>query len=98
MDWSLVDTCRDDRVAGHPAPGGRWEHNDGMPLGEYRTQLRAATARADAPVLVQLLTATPWPTDALQLIGDAILVAMAGSRGDAAVLARRCIESLRVRD
>ena len=69
-----------------------------MPLREYRTQLRGATARADSPVLVELLTSRPWPKDALQLIGDAVLVVVAGGASEAAVLARRCVGALGERD
>lgn len=68
-----------------------------MPLREYRAQLRGATARADSPVLVELLTSSPWPRDALQLVGDAILVVVASDATDAVALARRCIAALEER-
>jgi hypothetical protein len=65
-----------------------------MSLGEYRTHLRGATARADSPGLVELLTSGPWPKSALQLVGDAVLVVVAGGVSEAAVLARRCVAAL----
>lgn len=68
-----------------------------MSLREYRTQLRGATARADSPVLLELLASSPWPKDALQLVGDGILVVVASDATDAVALARRCIAALEQR-
>ncbi|KGN40795.1 UPF0158 family protein [Knoellia aerolata] len=68
-----------------------------MSLREYRTQLRGATARADSPALVELLTSSPWPKDALQLVGDAILVVVASDANDAVALTRRCMAALEER-
>ena len=69
-----------------------------MSLGEYRTLLRGATARADTPALMELLTSGPWPKEALQLVGDAVLVAVASGASESSVLARRCAAALGQRD
>lgn len=69
-----------------------------MSLGEYRTLLRGATARADTPVLMELLMSGPWPKEGLQLVGDAVLVAVASGASEASVLARRCVVALGQRD
>ncbi|MFC7490223.1 MULTISPECIES: UPF0158 family protein [unclassified Knoellia] len=68
-----------------------------MSLREYRTRLRGATDRADSPALVELLTLSPWPKDALQLVGDAILVVVASDATDALAMARRCVAALEER-
>lgn len=60
--------------------------------------MRGATARADSAALVELLTSSPWPKEALQLIGGAVLVVVAGGAREAVVLARQCVEALRLRD
>ena len=69
-----------------------------MSLVEYRTLLRGATARADTPVLMKLLTSGPWPEEALQLVGDAVLLALLSGAGHASVLAQRCVAALGERD
>lgn len=69
-----------------------------MLLREYRTQLRGATARADVPVLIEMLTSSSWPRDALQLVGDALLVVAAGGLSEASVSAERGVAALRERD
>jgi len=67
-------------------------------LGEYRTLLRGATARADIPVLMELLTSGPWPREVLQLVGDAVLVAVLSDPSEASALARQCVTALGQRD
>jgi len=64
---------------------------------EERTQLRGALARGDGAALVQQLGARSWPDDALQLIGDALLVALRREVEEAAGLAGECVSALRVR-
>lgn len=63
-----------------------------------RADLRGAVYRGDGPAVVTLL-ADPdrWPVHGLQLAGDGLLVALAGSVAGAAPLARRCVEELRGR-
>lgn len=68
-----------------------------MPAREERTELRGAVARGDAAALVRRLRARPWPGDALQLIGDGLLVALRLEVEEAAVLAGECVSALRVR-
>jgi len=64
---------------------------------EERSQLRGALARGDGAALVQHLGARPWPDDALQLIGDGLLVALRREVEEAAGLAGECVSALRVR-
>lgn len=80
------------------ATGTGREHNDGVSLREHRAQLRGAVARGDGPAVAQLLTVDAWPQDALQLVGDGVLAAVACGVGGAEVLARRCIAALEERD
>ena len=47
---------------------------------------------------MELLTSGPWPKEALQLVGDAVLVAVASGASEASVLARRCVAALGQRD
>jgi hypothetical protein len=61
-------------------------------------QLRGATARADAPVLMGLLRSSQWPRDALQLVGDAVLVVAANGSSEASIFAQRCAAALGERD
>jgi hypothetical protein len=43
---------------------------------------------------MELLTSAPWPKEALQLVGDAVLVVVASGASEASVLARRCVAAL----
>ena len=47
---------------------------------------------------MSLLRAGPWPGDALQLIGDGLLAALAQKIGGARELAERCVTELRERE
>jgi hypothetical protein len=47
---------------------------------------------------MELLTSGPWPKEALQLVGDAVLVVVASGRSEASVMARRCVAALEQRD
>lgn len=63
-----------------------------------RDDLRGAVYRADVDALAQRLAGEAWPDDALQLIGDAVLVVARGRAQDIEPAARRCVEELRERD
>ena len=54
-------------------------------------------ARGDGVGLVQLLIGRPLPDDALQLIGDGLLVALRQEVQEAPELAGECVAALRVR-
>lgn len=60
-----------------------------------RDELRDALSRADA--LVGALTARDWPDDALQLVGDAMLMVALQRTHDIESAARRCVLELRDR-
>ncbi len=62
-----------------------------------RRALRGAVYRADADALVEALAEQDWPDDALQLIGDAVLVVARGRHHDIEPAARRCVGELRDR-
>jgi len=68
-----------------------------MPGGEERSRLRAAIVRGDGADVVQLLTGRPWPVDALQLIGDGLLIAISQHVDGASPLADACVSALRAR-
>ena len=53
--------------------------------------------RADHAELVAALRREPWPTDSLQLIGDALLAAVRDGAAGAAELAHACVTALRGR-
>jgi Uncharacterised protein family (UPF0158) len=72
--------------------------NSAMGAEERRADLRGAVAQGDGVDLVQLLIGKPLPNDALQLIGDGLLVALQQGVQEAPGLARDCIAALRVRD
>lgn len=72
-------------------------HNGVVSHHEERTELRGALWRGDGAELVQLLTSQPWPDDALQLIGDGLLVALRQHADGAQDLAGRCEVMLRAR-
>jgi hypothetical protein len=73
-----------------------------MTIDEFRRGVRAATYSAANADIVALLGAQPAFDHSLQLIGEALLVALAhGSRGaadSAKDLAQQCAEALRERD
>ena len=54
-------------------------------------------ARSDGEGVVQFLIGKPWPDQALQLIGDALQVALRQEVREAPGLAGECIAALRVR-
>jgi hypothetical protein len=64
---------------------------------EERSQLRGAIARRDGAEVVELLTGRLWPVDALQLIGDGLLVALSQQVDGAAPLTEVCVSALRAR-
>lgn len=64
-----------------------------------RDELRGALSRADVDALGSLLvTSRDWPFDALQLLGDAVLMAVRERGHDIEPAARRCVRELRDRD
>lgn len=64
-----------------------------------RDELRGAVYRADVDALVRLLaTGQDWPDEALQLLGDAVLVVVSGGRHEVEPAARYCLRQLRDRD
>lgn len=65
-----------------------------MDRGEHRSLMRGALAPGDGGALVGLLTQGAWPENALQLIGDGLLAALAAPTEGAAELALRCIDAL----
>ncbi len=69
-----------------------------MDRGEPRARLRDALSRGDSGSLVGLLGPQAWPENALQLIGDGLLTALAAPTNGAAELALRCIDALDDRD
>ena len=68
-----------------------------MSLKEFRAALRGATYRADIPEVVRLVEERPWPEEVLQLIGDAVLVALTSGSSSAPGLARACMARLQAR-
>lgn len=68
-----------------------------MSLKEFRAALRGATYRGDAPEVVRLLEERAWPEQVLQLIGDALLVAVSSGSASAHDLARACVARLQAR-
>lgn len=74
------------------------DQNGTVPESEERTELRGALARGDGAGVVQLLTGRPWPEDALQLIGDGLLVALRQRVHGAGELVARCAAMLRTRE
>lgn len=62
-----------------------------------RDELRGAVYNADADALVGALTGRDWPGDALQLLGDAVLMVARWRRHDIEPAARRCVLELRDR-
>lgn len=61
-----------------------------------RDGLRGAVYRADLEVMTAILTGRVWPEDALQLLGEAVLVVAQHTKGVESS-ARRCSEALRGR-
>lgn len=68
-----------------------------MSLREQRAALRGATYRGDGSGVVQLLMSTSWPDDVLQLVGDAVLVALRTGADGVQEPAGRCVTRLRSR-
>lgn len=68
-----------------------------MSLKEFRAALRGATYRADALEVMRLLEGRAWPEQVLQLIGDALLVAVTSGSASAHDLARACVARLQAR-
>ena len=64
---------------------------------EGRAQLRSGVACSDGEGVVQFLIGKPWPEQALQLIGDALQVALRQEVTEAPGLAGECIVALRAR-
>lgn len=70
---------------------------EGMHGSEHRAELRGAVFRGDDASLLALLRERPWPDDALQLIGDGLVGALARRNDDADLPARECVAALRGR-
>ena len=71
---------------------------DPMTAEERRAQLRAAICSRDDQAVIALLRTRPWPQNALQLIGDAIIATLSQhTDDDTAGLARDCVIELRGR-
>lgn len=68
-----------------------------MSLKEFRAALRGATYRADVPEVIRLLEEAAWPEEVLQLIGDALLVAVTSGSANTHDLARACAARLQAR-
>lgn len=64
---------------------------------EAMTRWRSLVARRDGQDLVVALSHEPWPENALQLIGDALLAAVRDGVEGAAQVAARCVAALRER-
>lgn len=64
----------------------------GVVIDDERSALRAATARGDAAA-IRALVAKPWPPGSLQLIGEALLVALR-ARADVGESVDRCVSEL----
>lgn len=65
-----------------------------MSLWEFRTALRGARYRGDAPQGVQLPDGCAWPDEVLQLVGDALLVGVASDSSSSYEFACRCVVRL----
>ena len=68
-----------------------------MPDREERMELRGLIAGGDGAGVVRLLTDRFWPEDALQLIGDGLVIALRQQVEGAADLAATCAAELRAR-
>jgi hypothetical protein len=64
---------------------------------EERSRLRGAMFRGDGAEIVQLVTRRPWPADALQLIGDGLLIALRQDVEGASSVAAECVDALQAR-
>ena len=64
---------------------------------DFRSELRGAVYRGDGPAVVALVGDQLLPGDALQLIGDGLVVALALQTQGAADLAVACVRALRER-
>lgn len=77
----------------------RLAQNAVVDRGRDRDELRGAVYRADVDALVSLLEpGRDWPGDALQLLGDAVLVVVGQREREVEPTARRCVDQLRERD
>jgi len=68
-----------------------------MRVEEVRAELRGAVYEGDAAAVVGVLRGRPWPANALQLIGDGLIVAVGRRVQGGAVLAEACVTELRDR-
>lgn len=68
-------------------------------MAEYsdRDRLVSALIRADTPALVAVLMGDAWPRDALQVLGEAVLVVATTQQKEIVPAARRCTAELRDR-
>lgn len=64
---------------------------------EQRSPFRGAIARGDGAAVVQQLTGGPWPVDALQLVGDGLLIALGQRVERASAVATACAAALEAR-
>jgi len=64
---------------------------------QERGRLRGAVFGGDGADIVRLLVRRPWPVDALQLIGDGLLIALGHGVEGAAPLAAECVDALQAR-
>lgn len=65
-----------------------------MVEGDPRRELGGAVYRGVGEAVVAQLAGSPWPDDALQVIGDGLRLAVAAGIPGAGDLARRCIDGL----
>jgi hypothetical protein len=65
-----------------------------MNHGEERAELRGAVYRGDAESLVGILKREAWPENALQLIGDGLLLVLHAPTEGINEAARRCVAAL----
>lgn len=63
-----------------------------------RDELRGAVYRADVEMLIGMITDLRWPDDALQLLGDAVVIRARERGHDIQAAARRCVRELQERD
>ncbi|HEY5151875.1 MAG TPA: hypothetical protein VIJ23_19095, partial [Mycobacterium sp.] len=68
-----------------------------MRVPDFRSELRGAVYRGDGPAVVALVGDQLLPRDALQLIGDGLVVALVLHARGAADLAVACEQALRER-
>ena len=66
-------------------------------LRDFRAALRGAAYRGDGAAVLDTLGSSPWPGDALEMIGDALGVAVETGTDGAEGPARECVARLRER-